>query len=174
MRIKSGNICATGCGRGLILLPELLMNLWSDCEVISNPTWKSRTRHTTRDLQRGLQDPAIMISKDCVRKGWRWSEFHEVYILNLPSSLISLEVKDKSVSLSNKICYCSVAQSHSTLCNTVDCFFTISWSLFKLMSIASVMPSNHLIPCHPLFLPSIFPSIRVFSNELTCPIRWPK
>ena len=42
-----------------------------------------------------------------------------------------------------------------------------SWSLLKLMSIESVMPSNHLILCHPLlFLPSIFPSIRVFSNEL--------
>ena len=42
------------------------------------------------------------------------------------------------------------------------------------MSIESVMPSNHLIPCRPLFLPSIFPSIRVFSNGWTLPIRWPK
>ena len=43
------------------------------------------------------------------------------------------------------------------------------------MSIESVMPSNHLILCHPLFLlPSVFPSIRVFSNELALPIRWPK
>ena len=50
-----------------------------------------------------------------------------------------------------------------------------SWSLFKLMSIESVMPSNHLILCHPLLLlPSIFPSIRVFSNESVLPIRWPK
>ena len=51
--------------------------------------------------------------------------------------------------------------------------FSISQSLFKLMSIESVMPSNCLIPCHPL-LPSIFPSIRVFSNESALPIRWPK
>ena len=52
---------------------------------------------------------------------------------------------------------------------------TISWSLLKLMSIESVMPSNHLILCCPLLLlPSIFPSIRVFSNELALPIRWPK
>ena len=44
--------------------------------------------------------------------------------------------------------------------------FTSSWSLLKLMSIESVMPSNHLIPCHPLLLqPSIFPSIRVFTNK---------
>ena len=52
---------------------------------------------------------------------------------------------------------------------------TISLSLFKLMSIESVRPSNHLILCHPLLLlPSIFPSIRVFSNELALLIRWPK
>ena len=48
-------------------------------------------------------------------------------------------------------------------------------SLLKLMSIKSVMPSNHLIRCHPLLiLPSVFPSIRVFSNELALQIRWPK
>ena len=52
---------------------------------------------------------------------------------------------------------------------------TNSWSLLKLMSIESVMPSNHLIPCHPFLLPpSIFPSIRVFSNESPLCIRWPK
>ena len=52
---------------------------------------------------------------------------------------------------------------------------TNSWSLLKLMSIESVMPSNHLILCHPLFLlPSIFPSIRVFSNESTLRMRWPQ
>ena len=52
---------------------------------------------------------------------------------------------------------------------------TSSWSLLKLMSIESVMPSNHLILCCPLLLlPSIFPSIRVFSNELALHIRWPK
>ena len=53
--------------------------------------------------------------------------------------------------------------------------FTISQSLLKLRSIESVMPSNHLILYHPLLLlPSIFPSIRVFSNESTLHIRWPK
>ena len=53
--------------------------------------------------------------------------------------------------------------------------FTIFWSLPKLMSIESVVPSNHLIFCHPLLLPSsIFPSIRVFSNEPILCIRWPK
>ena len=53
--------------------------------------------------------------------------------------------------------------------------FAISWSLLKLMSIESMMPSNCLILCCPLlFLPSIFPSIRVFSNEWAVYIRWPK
>ena len=52
---------------------------------------------------------------------------------------------------------------------------TNSWSLPKLMSIESVMPFNHLIICSPLLLlPSIFPSIRVFSNESAFHIRWPK
>ena len=53
--------------------------------------------------------------------------------------------------------------------------FTVSLSWLKLIPIESVMPSNHLILCHPLLLlPSIFPSIRVFSNEMAPCIRWPK
>ena len=53
--------------------------------------------------------------------------------------------------------------------------FTISWSLFKFMSILSMVSSNHLILCCPLFLlSSVFPRIRVFSNELALYIRWPK
>ena len=72
----------------------------------------------------------------------------------------------------------SVVSGHVTLwtaAHQASLSFTISWSLLKLMSIESVMPSNHLILCHPLFLlPSIFPSIRVFSNESVLHIRWPK
>ena len=53
--------------------------------------------------------------------------------------------------------------------------FTISWSLLKLKSVESVIPSNHFIPRSPFFLlPSMFPSIRVFSSELAFHIRWPK
>ena len=51
---------------------------------------------------------------------------------------------------------------------------TNSWSLLKLMAIELVMPSNHLILCHPLHSPSVFLSIRVFSNESILHIRWPK
>ena len=52
--------------------------------------------------------------------------------------------------------------------------FTISWSLLKLMSIDSVMPSNNLVLCRPLLPTSSFPSIRVFSNESVLHNRWPK
>ena len=53
--------------------------------------------------------------------------------------------------------------------------YTVSRSLLKLMSIESMMPSNHLILCHPhLLLPSVFPSIRVFYNELALHVNWPK
>ena len=83
-----------------------------------------------------------------------------------------------SVSLSQ---FSRVAQSYLTLCKPMDCTcqtalsFTNSQSLLKLMTIESVMPSNHLILCCPLLLPpSIFPSIRVFSNESVLCIRWSK
>ena len=76
------------------------------------------------------------------------------------------------------LCCCSVAQSCLTLCSLMDCstpgFPVLHYfpELLKLMSIESVMPFNHLILCCPLLLlPSVFPSIRVFSNALC--IRWP-
>ena len=78
----------------------------------------------------------------------------------------------------------SVQFSHSVMSNSVmpwtgarqaSQFITNSWNLLKLISIKLVMPSNHLILCRPLFLlPSIFPGVRVFSNESVLPIRWPK
>ena len=62
-----------------------------------------------------------------------------------------------------------------TVARQASLSITNSWSLLKLISIKSVMPSNHLILCCPLLLlPSIFPSIRVFSNETALHIRWPK
>ena len=77
--------------------------------------------------------------------------------------------------------YIVVVQLCLTLCHLMECStpgfqsFTISQSLLKLMSIESMMPSNHLILCRPLLLlPSIFPSIRVFSNKSVLCILWPK
>ena len=62
-----------------------------------------------------------------------------------------------------------------TVAHQASLSITNSWSLLKLMPIELVIPSNHLILCHPLLLlPSIFPSIRIFSNESALRIRWPK
>ena len=85
------------------------------------------------------------------------------------------------------LCFCAIqfssvqSPSRVQLCNPMDCTIqaslsiTNSWILLKLMSIESVMPSNHLILCHPLlFLPSIFPSIKVFSSESALCIRCPE
>ena len=77
--------------------------------------------------------------------------------------------------------FSSVTQLCPTLCNPMDCSkpgylsITNSQNSLKLISVESVMPSNHFILCRPLLLPpSIFPRIRVFSNEPVLPIRWPK
>ena len=67
-----------------------------------------------------------------------------------------------------------------TLCDPMDCStpgilsITNSRGLLRLMYFKSVMPSNHLILCYPLLLSSVFPSIRIFSNESVLCIRWPK
>ena len=80
----------------------------------------------------------------------------------------------------NPCCCCSVTKSCPTLTTWTAAgqsplHSTIFWSMLKLMSIESVMPSNHLILCHPiLHLPSLFASIRVFSNDSALHIRWPK
>ena len=79
----------------------------------------------------------------------------------------------------NKIICWSVAKLCPTISWTAACqsslSFTVSWSLFKFMSIESIMPSNRFILCHLLLLlPLLFPSIRIFSNELTLHTRWPK
>ena len=76
-----------------------------------------------------------------------------------------------SVQLLSRICFFATPW---TAARQASLSITNSQSLLKLMSIESVMPSNHLILCRPLLLPSIFPSIRVFSNELVLGIRWPK
>ena len=77
--------------------------------------------------------------------------------------------------------HCSVTESCLTLSNPMNCSMPVFLILYyflkllKLMSIESVMPSNHLILCRLLLLlPSVFPSIRVFSNEFALHIRWPK
>ena len=100
--------------------------------------------------------------------------FHALQADTLPSEPPGKPINTPSVQ------FTSVAQSCSTLYDPMDCnkqaslSITNSQSLRKLMSIESVMPSNHLILCRPLLLPpSTFPSIRVFSKEPVLHIRWP-
>ena len=98
------------------------------------------------------------------------------------SSLFSLPITKFILSESYQIViqFSSVIQSYPTLCNHMDCStlgslsITNSCSLLKLMYMDSVMPSNHLILCRPILLPSIFPSIRIFSKKSVLCIRWPK
>ena len=81
-------------------------------------------------------------------------------------------VKDSSVQSLSRVW---LFATPCTAAHQASLSITNSGSLLKLMSIESVMPSNHLILCHPLLLlPSIFPSIRIFSNESVPWIRWPK
>ena len=90
-------------------------------------------------------------------------------MLLCPSSYCSL------LSLVQSLSHVQLFAAPWTVAHQASLSITSSWSLLNLMSIDLVMPSNHLILCHPLLLlPSIFPSIRVFSNESALLIRWPK
>ena len=87
--------------------------------------------------------------------------------------------KDKCVEQYTVVVVVAQSLSHIrlfvTAAHQASLSFTNTQSSLKLMSIESVMPSNHLVLCHPLLLlPSTFPSIRVFSNESLLHIRWPK
>ena len=84
-------------------------------------------------------------------------------------------VKFFVLSLVQLLSHSQLFETPRTAAHQASLSITNSWSLPKPMSIESVMPSNHLILCHRLLLlPSIFPSIRVFSNESALHIRWPK
>ena len=112
--------------------------------------------------------------------GWCIVEFFFFFII---FSLVLLSIVERSMLKSPTVAVSSVQSlSHVrlfaapwTAAHQASLSVTNSWSLPKLMSTESVMPSNHLILCHPLlFLPSIFPSTRVFPNKSALRIRWPK
>ena len=98
----------------------------------------------------------------------------------LAGGFFTTEPPGKPLIVAGVSCFCSATKLCLTLCNPMDCCmqaflsFTISRSLLKLTSIELVMLSNHLILCRPLLLPSIFPTIRVFSNKLVLCIKGPK
>ena len=95
--------------------------------------------------------------------------------LNLHVKLTESKLGLLQFSSVQSLCHVWLFETPWTAAHQVSLSITSSRSLLKLMSIESMMPSNHLTLCHPLLLlPSIFPSIRVFSNESVLCIRWPK
>ena len=111
--------------------------------------------------------------KDTLWRAW----IYNCECLNHPSSYVFLLRSSEwgkwfsSVQSLSHVCFATPW----TAARQASLSITNSWCLLKLLSIESVMPSNHLILCHPLLLlPSIFPSIKVFSNESALHIRWPK
>ena len=89
--------------------------------------------------------------------------------------MAAITLKNKLISSFQSLSHVQLFVTPWTTASQASLSITNSQSLLKLMWIESVMPSNHLILCHPLLLsPSIFPSIRVFSNESVLRIRWPK
>ena len=145
----------------------------SMCEAFAIHKASSRQPHQAACVPRKAaplpHPPELSVTAVTLRccSGWLW--------LVRPASCKLLEGQVHFLLLVLFIC--------SVVCDSVipwtavrqsSLFFIISGSLLKLRSIESVMPSNHLILCRPLLLPSIFPSIRVLSNESALPIRWPK
>ena len=125
--------------------------------------WAQLSIYSCRWVRKQVLKPFGHDFEKCVS----WSAFLTLIYFNVSWCL------SQSVSQSVQLC--------PTLCDPMDCSMLgfpahhQLLSLFKLMSIESVMPSNHLILCHPLLLlPSIFPSIMVLSNESVFCIRWPK
>ena len=123
--------------------------------------------------------PSEMAPEECggqqKARGGRWLT-GDIFLVSLPKAGIL-----SPLLFIMKSCCSSVTKSSPTLFDPMDCstpdFLVLHHlpNFLKLMSIESVMPSNNLILCHPLLLlPSVFPSIRVFSNELALCIRWPK
>ena len=91
-----------------------------------------------------------------------------------PSGILSCHIHIRTYSLLSSVAQSCLFATPWTAAHQASLSITDSWCLLKLMPIELVMPSNYLILCHPLLLPAIFPSIRVFSTESVLRIRWPK
>ena len=165
---------------------NLALNLHGECSM--SPWWLDEKT----SFEVGRNQKVLLETFDVVPRAHVHARMNTVASPNLFHSLCFIFLKNADsdpmkcfyrplVVSMKRISCCSVAQLCPILCNTMDCTrqaslsFTVSRSLLKLMSVESVMPSNHLILCFPLLLlPSVFPSTRVFSNELALCIRWPK
>ena len=105
-----------------------------------------------------------------------WHLFLEFFpfVVGIRREIVSILLPGQFSSFQSLSCACLFATPWTAACQA-SLSITRSWSLLKFMSIESVLPSNHLIFCHPLLLlPSVFTSIRVYSSESVLCIRWPK
>ena len=145
--------------------------LWAHVRIMGELT--SEMQEIIIDVQRYQGTPRILLVLEHL--------FH-TKLMRFSSRSEAIENRsEQSQSTREGVCCCSVAQLCPaffflwTAARQCSLSFTISCSLLKLMAIESVMPSNHLIICRSLLLlPSIFPSIRFFSNKSALHIRWPK
>ena len=131
--------------------------------------WYLNPRSLTFPLLVCIGCPTAAVTKSVFVSCNRWSKLPQIEWLNINLYLIVLEVSSVQ-----PLYLVQLFASPWTVAHQASLSITNSPSLLKLMSIETVMPSNHLILCHPLLLPSIFPSIRVFSNESALRMRWPK
>ena len=147
---------ATGTAGDRVVLVDLSpLGRSSAVEMKQRPRWITCLYSHS---QWGSEKNVILVKPFLLHQG-------ACYTLQIKKGIIN-------VSTMNSNC-CSVTKSGPAFCSPMNCS-TPGLSLLKLMYIESVMPSNHLILWHPLlFLPSIFPRIRVFSNESALHIRWP-
>ena len=132
------------------------------CQVHTDPPVKGRVGG--EDLvSNNSVDQLVLQLRQNKAQGWTWSSSPSARLVQEPS---------QSVQSLSRV---RLLETPWTTAGQASLSFTNSQSLLKLMSIEPMMPSNHLILCHPLLLPpSIFPSIRVFSNKSVLRIRWPK
>ena len=164
----------TGCDSGWFIT----LRKERKAQKVSKTCWNHRLRIRTQNPERQGSGPHLPFSSQDRLVGYflelaELCHSTELGDTSSPRGYLFLLIGLLSPQLTHPANHCySAAQSCPTLCNPMDCStpgflsFTSSQSLLTLMSIESVIPSNHLILCHPLLLlPSIFPRIQVFSNE---------
>ena len=142
------------------------------------PSWTCWIRTTGGGLQSWVLTDPLGDSDAMLKFESPWHRTLEMVSFHFTAEWSMEEEQKPWRTLLYKVLFSSVAQLCPTLCDPMDCStpgFPVHHQLPELISIELVMPSSHLILCRPLLLPpSIFPSIRVFSNESVLHIRWPK
>ena len=139
---------------------RLFVNPWTVAHQVPLPLGFSRQEYSS-----GLP---FLSPGDLPNPGWN-QHFLHWQADSLPrSNLVSTQLPFDVVQLLSRV---RPFETPWTAARQASLSFTTSWSLLKPMSIESVLPSNHLVLCHPLLLPLVFPSIRVFSNKVALHIR---